>query len=160
MNKRKVIAAALLFCLLFTMSGCSSDKEENLKDSILNGFNDFLHHFSTEALTDNRDLQGERKAGIDTYTGAYSAEYDNFDDTEYLFGGTGLEREDGNGLTITYKLEITQGKAELYWRNKDRDAVIAEKSDAGTYHITLNSGDDYLILEGDGFTGSLQVTVE
>lgn len=161
MKKGKFITTILLtFCLVFTMSGCSSDKDDNLKDSILNGFNDILHHFSKEALTDNRDLQGEREEGIDTYTGTYSAEYDDFSDTEYLFGGTGLEREDGNELTVTYKLEVKDGEAKLYWMNKTEDTVIAEKSDHGIYNVTLNSGDDYLVLEGDNFTGSLQVTVK
>ena len=92
MKRRNALAAAALaFCLAFTLTGCS-------KDSIINGFNDFLHHASRYALTDEKDLAGERTAGADTYTGTYTAEYDNFSGTEYLFGGTGLERESGNEL--------------------------------------------------------------
>lgn len=62
MKRRNALAAAALaFCLAFALTGCS-------KDSIINGFNDFLHHASQYALTDEKDLAGERTAGADTYT--------------------------------------------------------------------------------------------
>ncbi len=39
MKRRNVLAAALALCLAFALTGCS-------KDSIINGFNDFLDHAS------------------------------------------------------------------------------------------------------------------
>ena len=56
MKRRNALAAAALaFCLAFALTGCS-------KDSIINGFNDFLHHASRYALTDEKDLAGELTA--------------------------------------------------------------------------------------------------
>ena len=56
MKRRNVLAAVILaLCLAFALTGCS-------KDSIINGFNDFLHHASQYALTDEKDLAGERTA--------------------------------------------------------------------------------------------------
>ena len=56
MKRRNALAAAALaFCLAFALTCCS-------KDSIINGFNDFLHHASRYALTDEKDLAGERTA--------------------------------------------------------------------------------------------------
>ena len=81
MKRRNVLAAALALCLAFALTGCS-------KDSIINGFNDFLHHASRYALTDEKDLAGERMAGADTYTGAYTAEYDGFSGTDATGNGT------------------------------------------------------------------------
>ena len=46
-------AAALLLCLAITMVGCS-------KDSILDKFNGLLHHVSQYALTDEKELKGEK----------------------------------------------------------------------------------------------------
>lgn len=43
MKRRNALAAALALCLAFALTGCS-------KDSIINGFNDFLHHASRYAL--------------------------------------------------------------------------------------------------------------
>lgn len=56
----------LSLCLAFAVTGCSGD---NLKDSVINGFNDMLQHFSKYALTDEKDLQGDKTKGEDTYTG-------------------------------------------------------------------------------------------
>ena len=50
MKKIKILIAVLLsLCLAFAVTGCSGD---NLKDSVINGFNDMLQHFSKYALTD------------------------------------------------------------------------------------------------------------
>ena len=58
MKKIKILTAALLsLCLAFAVTGCSGD---NLKDSVINGFNDMLQHFSKYALTDEKDLQGDK----------------------------------------------------------------------------------------------------
>ena len=158
MKTLKLLTAVLLsLCLALGMTGCSGD---HIKDDVLNGFNDLLHHFSQYALTEEKDLQGDKTKGEDTYTGSYSAEYEDFSDVVYIFGGTGLDRDKGNDLTITYKLTIDSGSAKLCWRDKNEEKVIAENSGADTYSVALNTGDNYLTLEGDNFFGSLQVVVE
>ena len=94
MKTLKLLTAVLLsLCLALGMTGCSGD---HIKDDVLNGFNDLLHHFSQYALTEEKDLQGDKTKGEDTYAGSYSAEYENFSDVEYIFGGTGLDRDKGN----------------------------------------------------------------
>lgn len=50
----------LSLCLAFAVTGCSGD---NLKDSVINGFNDMLQHFSKYALTDEKNLQGDKTKG-------------------------------------------------------------------------------------------------
>ena len=158
MKTMKILTAALLsLCLAFAITGCSGD---NVKDDVINGFNDILQYFSKYALTDEKDLQGDKTKGEDTYTGSYNAEYDDFSGTEYIFGGTGLERENGNDLTVTYELTVDSGTVRFYWRDKDEETTIADTSGTGTYSVTLAEGDNYLVLEGDNFCGSLQVTVE
>ena len=37
-------------------------------------------------LTGKLSLEGTKEKGIDDYTGTYTADYENFSDTEYLFG--------------------------------------------------------------------------
>lgn len=119
-----------------------------------------LQHFSKYALTDENDLQGDKTKGDDTYTGSYNAEYEDFNGTEYIFGGTGLERDKGSDLTVTYELTVDSGTVRFYWRDKEEEQIIADASDTGTYSVTLEEGDNYLTLEGDDFCGSLRVTVE
>ena len=147
MKKIKILTAVLLsLCLAFAVTGCSGD---NLKDSVINGFNDMLQHFSKYALTDEKDLQGDKTKGEDTYTGSYTADYEDFNDKEYIFGGTALERE-----------TVDSGTARLYWLDKGEEKMIVDTSKNGTYSVTLDEGDNYLTLEGNDFCGSLQVVVE
>ena len=150
-------AALLSLCLAFAVTGCSGD---NLKDSVINGFNDMLQHFSKYALTDEKDLQGDKTKGEDTYTGSYTADYEDFNDKEYIFGGTALERDKGSELNVTYELTVDSGTAKLYWLDKGEEKMIADTSKNGTYSVTLDEGDNYLTLEGNDFCGSLQVVVE
>ena len=147
---KALLAAVLVLCMAFALAGCS-------KDSILDGFNDLLHHVSQYALTNEKDLQGKKTEGEDTYTGSYTAEYDNFSGTEYLFGGTGLERENGNELTVTY--ELTVESAELYWREGEERHLIADTSQSDTYSITLSSQDNYIVIFGENFQGTVDISV-
>ena len=41
-----------------------------------------------------------------TYTGSYTADYQDFNDKEYIFGGTALERDKGSELNVTYELSL------------------------------------------------------
>ncbi len=155
---KKILTVSLLsLCLLFIITGCSGD---HVKDNVIDGFNDMLQHFSKYALTDEKDLQGDKTKGEDTYTGSYVADYEDFHGKEYIFGGTALERDKGSDLTVTYELTVDSGTVRFYWRDKEEERIIADTSDTGTYFITLDEGDNYLTLEGDDFFGSLQVTVE
>ena len=155
--KRILTVSLLSLCLIFTITGCSGD---NVKDNVINGFNDMLQHFSKYALTDENDLQGDKTKGDDTYTGSYVADYEDFNGEEYIFGGTALERDKGSDLTVTYQLTVDSGTVRFYWRDKEEEKIIADASDTGTYSVTLEEGDNYLTLEGDDFCGSLQVVVE
>ena len=155
--KRIFTVSILSLCLILTITGCSGD---NVKDNVINGFNDMLQHFSKYALTDENDLQGDKTKGDDTYTGSYVADYEDFNGEEYIFGGTALERDKGSDLTVTYQLTVDSGTVRFYWRDKEEEKIIADASDTGTYSVTLEEGDNYLTLEGDDFCGSLRVTVE
>ena len=155
--KRILTVSLLSLCLILTITGCSGD---NVKDNVINGFNDMLQHFSKYALTDEKDLQGDKTKGEDTYTGSYVADYEDFNGEEYIFGGTSLERDKGSDLTVTYELTVDSGTVRFYWRDKEEEKIIADASDTGTYSVTLEEGDNYLTLEGDDFCGSLRVTVE
>ena len=155
--KRILTVSLLSLCLVFTITGCSGD---NVKDNVINGFNDMLQHFSKYALTDENDLQGDKTKGDDTYTGSYVADYEDFNGEEYIFGGTALKRDKGSALTVTYELTVDSGTVRFYWRDKEEEEIIADASDTGTYSVTLEEGDNYLTLEGDDFCDSLRVTVE
>lgn len=156
MKVNKVFVIVLLaLCLEFVLAGCAE-----LKESILDGYNNLLQFSSEHALTKESKLQGEKTSGTDTYTGSYTAEYENFDGEEYIFGGTGLKREAGNELTATYTLKITSGSASLIWIHSGSEYTIINADGGDTREFTIGSGDNYFALRGEDFTGTFTLDVE
>ena len=60
------------------LSGCS-------KDEILDHYNNIVQSAGAIELTGKSSLEGTKEKGIDDYTGTYTADYEDFSDTEYLF---------------------------------------------------------------------------
>ena len=99
--------------------------------------------------------------GIDDYSGSYTANYEDFSDTEYLFGGTSIKREAGKDLSIDCALEVTDGTAKVFWiSGADEEVTLLETT--GTYSdtITLPEGGNYIGIECENFTGSIELNME
>lgn len=154
-NKIKYLFLILTsFFAVSLLTGCT-------KDQILSQYNHVLQVAGDVTLTDSFLLQGKRKYGIDHYTGTYTADYRNFSKTEYLFGGTFIERENGKDITVSCELEITEGTAQIFWISGNSDPVILLEEDGScTETITMPEGGNYIGITGDGFTGSLELCIE
>lgn len=76
-KKKKIFFTIFSIVLLFSLSACNSDKDE--ASSLANSFNNWLQSFSKYAVAKDKNLQGERLTGIDSYTGNYEAKYNDFD---------------------------------------------------------------------------------
>ena len=152
----KKIVLALTFVLVgsFMLAGCS-------KDEILNHYNNIVQSAGSIELTGKSSLQGEKEKGIDDYTGTYMADYANFSGTEYLFGGTSIKREAGKELSIDCALEVTEGTAKVFWISGADEAVTLLET-TGTYSdtITLPEGGNYIGIECENFTGSIELNME
>ena len=170
---RKWISVLLLLTVLMTsLSGCGMDLvhgiikeyEDNkdgikselheLKDGIKNEFNDWMGSISQYCLTEDNNLKGEREFGGDDYVGSYEAEYIRFNGEEYIFGGTSMERENTAAL---YWLGSTD--EHIIFGDKD-EHIITEVTAEDVYEFTFNVGDNFIVLKGDDFTGSLSLKVE
>lgn len=162
MKRAKVIISLILvLCLTFCVAGCSSNHDEgSLKDNLIDGWDNWMQSFSKQALTKEKELQGEKDKGDDAYTGTYTATYDEFNGKEFIFGGTALERGNGNQLTVTYTITIDEGTAELYWIAGGDEYTIANDNSEDTKEYTISSGDNYIVLKGEDFSGTLTLTVE
>ena len=162
MKRAKVIISLILvLCLTFCVAGCSSNHDKgSLKDNLIDGWDNWMQSFSKHALTKGKDLQGEKDKGDDAYTGTYTATYDEFNGKEFIFGGTALERANGNQLTVNYTLTIDEGTAELYWIAGSDEYTIANDNSEDTKEYTISSGDNYIVLKGEDFSGTLTLTIE
>lgn len=150
--KKILIPFLLLSMILFV--GCS-------KDQVLDAYNSVLNAAGSAQLTSSFSLQGERKSGVDDFTGTYQAEYDGFSGTEYLFGGTFIERAAGKDVSVQCTLEITGGTAQLFWTYGNHEtAVLLEVSGSYSETLTLPDGGVYFGVTGDAFTGTVDLCIE
>lgn len=152
--KKAVLMLTLVFLGSFAFSGCS-------KDVILNHYNNIVQSAGSVELTGKLALQGTKEKEIDDYTGSYKADYNNFSNTEYLFGGTSINREAGKDIFITCTLKVTDGTAKVFWLSGSDEAVTLIET-TGTYSdtITLPDGGNYIGIECEDFTGSIELNIE
>lgn len=187
MTRKWISLLPLLGALTICLTGCGVDlargiirEYEDNKESIqgeihelIDGAKDEISEWmssaSSYALTGEKSLKGTRKTGIDDYVGSYEAEYKQFNGEEYIFGGTSMERENGSSLKATYSLHVQSGTAVLYWLGSKEEHilfgekekhVIAEGTDEDIYEFTFSAGDNFIVLEGEDFSGELSLTVE
>ena len=153
----KKIFSLVLVCTLaigLSLTGCS-------KDEILDQYNNVVQLAGNATLTRDLSLKGKRTYGDDHYTGTYVADYKDFSKTEYLFGGTSIERENGKDISVSCDLEITEGTAQVFWVSGSDDPVILlEATDSYSETITLPEGGNYIGVTGNNFTGHLEVNIE
>lgn len=147
-----VLVCTLVISLPFT--GCS-------KDEILDQYNNVVQLAGNATLTGDFSLKGNRMYGDDHYTGTYVADYKDFSKTEYLFGGTSIERENGKDISVSCDLEINEGTAQVFWISGSDDPVILlETTDSYSDTITLPEGGNYIGITGNNFTGYLELNIE
>ena len=140
--------------MIFALTGCR-------KDEILGTYNDAIQAAGDTQLTGNRSLEGKRTYGDDHYTGTYDADYEDFSGTEYLFGGTSIDREAGNEIEITCNLNIIDGSAKLVFQSgADDPQILIESTGDYSETIELPPAGNYITLEGDGFTGSIKLEIK
>ena len=156
-TKERVVIMSVkksIVVLTLSLSGCT-------KDEILDHYNNIVQSAGSAELTGNLSLQGEKEKGIDDYTGSYQADYKNFSDTEYLFGGTSIKREAGKEISITCNLEVDEGTAKVFWSSGAEEPVTLIET-TGEYKdtITLPDGGNYIGIECENFTGNIKLEIE
>lgn len=151
------ILLLLTAALLSMAAGCASI---DVRGDAIRAFNDTLKAVTGWSLTREDYLQGTRTFGEDCYVGEYSAEYNHFYGKETLFGGTALEREEGTTLTVNYALRIDSGKAKLYWMDRGKERLLCSATAEKSVELTLQTGSNYIIVEGDDWKGGLELTIE
>ena len=153
----KKIFSLVLVCTLaigLSLTGCS-------KDEILDQYNNVVQLAGNATLTGDLSLKGKRTYGDDHYTGTYVADYKDFSKTEYLFGGTSIERENGKDISVSCDLEITEGTAQVFWISGSDDPVILlEATDSYSETITLPKGDNYIGITRNNFTGHVELDIK
>ena len=103
--------------------------------------------------------QEKKEIRIDEYTGTYTADYENFSDTAYLFGGTSIKREAGKELSIDCTLEVTEATAKVFWISGSDEAVTLIEASI-LDNVTRESVESTLVKNGNRLVrNSIDVSV-
>ena len=103
--------------------------------------------------------QEKKEIRIDEYTGTYTADYENFSDSEYLFGGTSIKREAGKDLSIDCTLEVAEGTAKVFWISGSDEAVTLIEASI-LDNVTRESVESTLVKNGNRLVrNSIDVSV-
>lgn len=151
---KKVLLLILITIITLTLCvGCS-------KDTILNTYDKFNRVVGDFSLTKDSKLKGHRIFGKDHYVGEYKVEYKDFNGKEILFGGTTIERDNGDSIHLKIEVLDSVGDLNIYMRLKDKQDVIA--SSDGIYELEFNvkDGSNYFIIEGKNYSGKINVNIE
>ena len=101
--------------------------------------------------------QEKKEIRIDEYTGTYTADYENFSDTAYLFGS--IKREAGKELSIDCTLEVTEGTAKVFWISGSDEAVTLIEASI-LDNVTRESVESTLVKNGNRLVrNSIDVSV-
>lgn len=156
MCHKKIFSLVLVctFAIGLSLTGCS-------RDEIMDQYNNVIQLAGNATLTGDLSLKGKRTYGDDHYTGTYVADYKAFSKTEYLFGGTSIERENGKDIAVSCDLEITEGTVQVFWLSGSDDPVILlEVTGSYSETITLPESGNYIGIIGNNFTGHLEMSIE
>lgn len=148
-----IILGASFFTSIFTNSTVS-------KDSAMNIYNNFLQDVSSLGITSDNKIQGERTFGLDEYVGKYKANYNNITKEETIFGGTALDRENGNTIKLKIKVYKQNGDIEIINKLGTKNEILI--SDTGEIEKTIDVKEKsyYLIIKTNNFTGNVDILSE
>ncbi len=148
---------ALLLCvvMVFALSGCSG----NWKDNAVDQWDNLTNFLSKSQITKDKDLIGSRTLeGDDYYIGSYSAECENADGRDVVFGGASVYEKQ---LKVTAKVETQSGSATFRIRlGADVEEHTADEDGNLELELELGSGNIYVMIDYEDFTGSVELISE
>lgn len=111
-------------------------------------------------LSKDKELNGKRIFGIDKYVGTYQAKYDNQTSEETIFGGTVLNRKNGDHVKV--KIDIEKENGDISVIAKLGNSEIKLIDDTGKYEdsIYIEGTSYYLTVKLNKFTGNINIISE
>ena len=148
-----VIAGIVFFSSIFNGETIS-------KDGIINTYDSFLQDTLVNGLTKDNKLEGKREFGIDEYVGTYTAFYNNKTKEETVFGGTTLDRKEGNTITLKIKVEKQSGNIEIISNAGTESEILINDTGEIKKTVDVKEKSYYLKVKVTDFTGNVEIVAE
>ena len=156
----KWILIGIIAFIIILVSTVTTSDWNFPKDEIINAYNVFLQNFCVVELSKDKDIEGQRVFGADKYVGTYKAEYDNITSEETIFGGTALNRKNGDHIRLKIKVEKQSGNINVIAKLGDNEKTLID--DTGEYedNIYIEGVSYYLTIKLDDFKGNIDIISE
>ena len=145
----------LLITLCFTLILCSGCT----KDGFLNIYKSANEKVGDMVLTSQSKLKGNREFGEDHYTGTYEVTYKKFKGEEVIFGGTTIERDNDN-IHIKLNVENSDWNIKIYMKLKEKEESLAIEDGFYEFDFNVKDGSNYLIINGDNYSGKVNIEIK
>ena len=148
---KKLFVCVLTVFLVFSLCACG-----NWKDNAVDGWDNLANSLSKSQITKDDDLIGERTLSDDDYyTGSYTAECENTDGRDVVFGGASVYEKK---LKVTAKVETTSGKATFRIRlGSEVEEHTTDEEGNLELDLELESGNIYVMIDYSEFTGNVEM---
>lgn len=152
---KRLFVVLLCIVMLLTFAGCSG----NWTDNAVAGWDNLTNALSRSQITKDDDLIGKRTlTGDDYYTGSYTADCENADGRDVVFGGASVYEKK---LKVTAKVKTTSGTATFRIRiGAEVEEHIADEEGNLELDLELESGNIYVMIDYADFSGSVEMSCE
>lgn len=149
----RTILTGAVICITMCLAACT-------KDAILGCANAVMLGVGGDVLTKESDLTGERTFGVDSYTGAYTASYEDATLKETLFGNTSIERSAGKEVHLRATITTQSGSASLLLLSGTEEPRVLLEDGKLEMDLEIKPSSQYIMFETKDFTGTLDITIE
>ena len=164
MKRNAALLTALALALTLTLSaalltGCCTQyaQHDYSAEDILETLDRTAGRLGKSQLTQQEDLAGTRTC-IDSYTGEYLANCDGEYGSEVVFGGASIY---SRRVLLTGRISTQSGSASVRVRqNLDVSACEPDGDGVIETELTLEGGGNYIIIDYDGFCGTVELCCE
>ena len=148
-----LVLAALLMAA--TLASCRWESEDTQR--VVDGYEALVSVVGSFQITNDRELIGSRMRGTDAYTGSYTADCQDADGRDVIFGGASIRTR---RLHLTGQVRTEAGTARLRIRLGE-EAQYWEPDENGCFDIPLllSGGGNYIMVDFEGFRGTVELTV-
>lgn len=148
-----IIASGVFFTSVFNNNNIS-------KDDTVNNYNNFLQDIAPNGLTKDSKLKGKREFGIDKYVGIYNANYVDDTKEETIFGGTTLNRKEGNSVKLKIKVKKKKGNIEIISNEGTASVILINDTGEIEEMVNVKEKSYYLKIKVINFTGNVEIISE
>lgn len=155
---KSIIIGIIIFILILEVM--FFDNFNFQKEDIINAYESIIKSLDFVGLSKDKELNGKRIFGIDKYVGTYQAKYDNQTSEETIFGGTVLNRKNGDHVKL--KIDIEKENGDISVIAKLGNSEIKLIDDTGKYEdsIYIEGTSYYLNVKLNKFTGNINIISE